>query len=319
MKPLLGFQINYRKAGLGLAVFALMGLGVFFLQKKENPAPLATSPVLLLREDQIKKLNQDEDGDGLKDWEEAIFRTDKANPDTDGDGTNDGEEVNKGRDPLVPGPNDFITPKQEAKKSALSAPNITNDFAEKFLRAPLAQIISGGQPTVDPSAVEAYTERLLNRSVLASAPQITGGEIKTGVNDAPEAIQEYFHSFSAIFLSLKARGKNEIDVVTQAFQSQEYEPLANLAAYDTAYEKAVLQLKTLAAPPSLKEFHVSIINYLLKFKLSVAMIKNAESDPIQAMLAINERLKLNDEFNAYLQKSAAIFAVNIQQYGKKQP
>jgi hypothetical protein len=51
-------------------------------------------------------ISEDTDGDGLKDWEEVLRKTDPQNPDTDGDGTNDGEEVDANRNPLAPGPND---------------------------------------------------------------------------------------------------------------------------------------------------------------------------------------------------------------------
>ena len=41
----------------------------------------------------------DTDQDGLADWEEVLWQTDKNNPDTDGDGTSDGEEITASRDP----------------------------------------------------------------------------------------------------------------------------------------------------------------------------------------------------------------------------
>jgi len=43
---------------------------------------------------------QDSDNDGLKDWQEALWQTDRFNADSDGDGTIDGQEVELGRDPL---------------------------------------------------------------------------------------------------------------------------------------------------------------------------------------------------------------------------
>jgi len=48
----------------------------------------------------------DSDGDGLFDWEEVLWGTDKMNADTDGDGTNDGDEVSENRDPTKAGPDD---------------------------------------------------------------------------------------------------------------------------------------------------------------------------------------------------------------------
>src|SRR3990167_6963602 len=51
-------------------------------------------------------LAKDGDSDGLKDWEEQLWKTDPYNPDTDGDGTGDGQEIKLGRNPVLAGPND---------------------------------------------------------------------------------------------------------------------------------------------------------------------------------------------------------------------
>ena len=45
-----------------------------------------------------KIILKDSDNDGLKDWEEVLWKTDPNNPDSDGDGMNDNEEVLSERD-----------------------------------------------------------------------------------------------------------------------------------------------------------------------------------------------------------------------------
>ncbi len=297
------FKIPH-KAGLFLAIFVVLAIAVgawwyAYKNPKENPDKKnIVMGALKLREDQLEKLNQDSDADGLKDWEETIFGTDNNNPDTDGDGTKDGDEVIQSRDPLVKGPNDKIAPKEAVSKTAQT--NITSDFTKKFLQGPIAQIISGAKPSLDPQSVEAYAERLLNRSILSSAPTIKATEVKVGSDNSAEAIEGYFKSFSEIFLNLQARGENEMDITVRAFKEQEYEELAKLDEYARAYDKAITRLKALSTPLSLKTFHTDILNYLLKFKLSVELMRNAESDPIQAMLVINERVKLSEQFETYL-------------------
>jgi len=54
----------------------------------------------------VESQEKDSDNDGLKDWEENLYKTDSVNPDTDADGYLDGEEINSGHNPLVKGPND---------------------------------------------------------------------------------------------------------------------------------------------------------------------------------------------------------------------
>jgi hypothetical protein len=71
--------------------------------------------------------DNDGDGDGLTDLEEAELGTNPTNPDSDGDGFEDGEEVDAGSDPLDPG----STP-------GGTQPDCTDASAEWGARIPLA-------------------------------------------------------------------------------------------------------------------------------------------------------------------------------------
>ncbi|KKT19005.1 MAG: Thrombospondin type 3 repeat superfamily protein [Parcubacteria group bacterium GW2011_GWB1_43_8] len=68
---------------------------------------------LVVAMDQTSQLDKDSDGDGLKDWEELLWKTDSNKADTDGDGTNDNEEITLNRNPLKAGPNDKISDKED--------------------------------------------------------------------------------------------------------------------------------------------------------------------------------------------------------------
>jgi hypothetical protein len=61
------------------------------------------------KENKDSLTSEDDDGDGLLNWEESLRKTDMKNPDTDGDGTNDGDEILLNRDPLKAGPDDSIS------------------------------------------------------------------------------------------------------------------------------------------------------------------------------------------------------------------
>ena len=60
------------------------------------------------RAELLQKLQGDSDGDGLRDWEEVLWKTDPQKNDTDGDGTADNDEILAKRDPKTPGPGDEI-------------------------------------------------------------------------------------------------------------------------------------------------------------------------------------------------------------------
>lgn len=285
-----------------LALIVLIALATWWYfakesEDKEGNKTLAEN-YLKLRQDQIEKLNQDADKDGLRDWEETIFQADPNNPDTDGDGTADGEEVNQGRDPLVKGPNDKIVAKEEKKSPSFQ--NITSDFTEKFLQDPIIQILGGGQASIDPKAVEAYTDRLLGQSVLDDAPKATKDDIRV-VGTSSESFKKYFANFGMVFTALRVENaENELALTVQAFREQNYEILEKMDRSIRAYEKAILAMKRMETPSPLGEFQLLTVNHLLKSKKSAEIMRGAEGDPIRALLAVNERTNLDKEFSALL-------------------
>jgi hypothetical protein len=299
--------LKTRKASLFLVALVLVAAVAlaawwYFYKKSENNPDTKTlaENSLKLRRDQIEKLNLDVDQDGLRDWEETIFQTDPNNPDTDGDGTKDGEEINQSRDPLIKGPNDKIAPREVEKKTASNFANVTSDFTQKFLRNPIAQILAGGQATVDPKAIEAYTGRLLSQSVLADGPKIEKGDI-TIVENKTEFIAKYFIGFESIFKTLrKENPESELDIAVEAFRTQNYEPLQKIDKSIKAYEKTITLFRKMNVPSGLVDFHLFVMDYFAKFKKSAELMRRAEEDPIQAMLAVNERVAIDKKFGELL-------------------
>ncbi len=305
---------------VGLVLLAAAFLAFLYWRSRQNELPpdIENGLAQTLRAEQLKALNQDTDGDGLKDWEEIIFRTDPRNHDTDGDSTPDGEEVRQSRDPKKPAPDDTLsaaTPQEAAQDP--DSKNLTRDFTVRFLREPVAQLIAGAKPDFNAGAVDDYTRRLLAKPVLADAPRFSQSDIRTAKDKSAEAAGRYFESFGAIFQTLNRRGKNEIEVVAEVFNTQDYGALETLISYPTNYQKAIDELKELIVPQALAEFHLSTLNYLSKFKRSAELIQRAESDPLLATLAINERLGLEKEFKNLLAKSQAELVASIETAAKK--
>ena len=89
-----------------IVALVIIVIGVFESQKK--PETVTTESAIQgdysktsLSDDPALAI--DSDHDGLRDWEEVLWKTDSKIADTDGDGTNDGDEVKAGRNPLIAG------------------------------------------------------------------------------------------------------------------------------------------------------------------------------------------------------------------------
>ncbi len=327
-KRLRRFLPKSRNARVILACFiiaALIAISFFALRAKKPrlQPPDAGTIALKLRQDQIEKLNQDSDADGLRDWEEFLYHADPRKPDTDGDTTQDHEEIKLGRDPAKPNtekdpkkPNDYfptsepLTENKGARETAHA--NLTADFTRTFLRQPIAQILAGAETNIDTKSIEQYADRLKGRSVLADARRFTTADIHIDNAATKESTVQYLYSIQKIFTVLNARGDNELTIISDALQSHDYGALTLLGTYPDAYQKAINGIRALTAPKDLTDFHLTILNYLTQFKRSTELLQGTERDPIMAVLVINERIKLDDEFSVYLDNSAKKIIAQVQ-------
>jgi len=96
------------KLVLTVVVILLVVGGWFLVSQVDFSADKVSYDNSEISTDLFGKDAGDTDKDGLKDWEEILWKTDAKNPDSDGDGTPDGAEVIEGRDPTIAGPDDGL-------------------------------------------------------------------------------------------------------------------------------------------------------------------------------------------------------------------
>ncbi len=76
--------------GVALIIFAIWKSPLF---KSSEYRAVSSTPTTSTDSLQSEEYTIDTDGDGVRDWEEALLGLDPDNPDTNGDGISDGEEV----------------------------------------------------------------------------------------------------------------------------------------------------------------------------------------------------------------------------------
>ncbi len=258
---------------------------------------------------------KDTDGDGLKDWEEPIYKTDPDNPDTDKDGTNDGEEIVKGRDPLKPGPDDLPAKPERAHppEEELDENNFTESlgrqFYEDYVRLKLA----------DPNA-QIDTKQAAERTVAnffetynpqsIEFPRVNPSDIRVTNDNSKEAITRYLAAISAVGQKYIADTQDPrllfasiVQRDTYASQLSRFDPL--IKNYEMAYEN----YRATPVPSLWKEEHERILNLTLKVKTILEIFRNADRDMMKAMVAaphyqdvINEDQKLREDMALRFQK-----------------
>ena len=159
--------------------------------------------ILAIVDSQADSQNKDTDGDGLKDWEEVLWKTDLNKADTDGDGTPDGEEVRLGRDPLKKGPNDKISEKPEAVKGVEEldqSDNVTANYAKKFLANYLVLKQQKGSLT-DQDKQNLIDSTMSGLDYQKIDDKFSVSNLKGTSNNSKEAIQKYAEEIKKILLT----------------------------------------------------------------------------------------------------------------------
>jgi len=276
-----------------VVVFVLLGgifIGSYFVLKSrtaftENTETNQTTENL--NQTTIINLENDSDKDGLEDWQEILFGTDKNNPDTDNDGYLDGEEVLSGHNPLKPAPDDIII--KTAEGDSRNKDNLTQYFAQQ-----LAQQMSSLNP--DPN-----TESLLKVSAqdildnLSSKELNEIGSISSGL--IPELIKEedlkitkatkqsVLDYLKQIEAALKKNENTYEDVNTfkNVLQTGDFSKIRQII---TTYQNNHQDIRVLTVPSGFAALHIELLNILALTKTSLENFSLLSDDPVKAYLGL---------------------------------
>lgn len=240
----------------------------------------------------FKGNDKDSDNDGLKDWEETLWKTDKNNSDTDGDGTSDGEEVKAGRNPLKPGPDDKIeTPvfKQEGFfENTLGAGLTKTDILAREFFASFMSLRQSGN--IDEQTRQKLAESFLteiNQEKLADKYKIS--DIKTIDDNSGAALKNYGNEAAGIINKYQADiQENEIDIINRAMEENNENEMRKLGPIIQMYLNISGELIKISAPKGVSLFHLNLINSVYNLAESLKKIKDTFKDPVNGIIGINQ-------------------------------
>lgn len=259
------------------------------------------------RTDELKTklttLSMDTDNDGLKDWEEPLYKTDLQNPDTDGDGTNDDEEIKQNRDPLKKGPNDKITePRKTAATTADNeGPNLTAELMNTLIQGGVLEYLAqGGDPNALPDEFYSRLQAIAGQSLEQKSPTVSLSELRVINDSSDRAIKNYFNALASVYEKyIFPLGKDDLQLFQEILDSQDITRFTELDAHIKAADASIIQLKQTQAPRILASFHKKEIEILLKTRLELFVLRNTDNDPLATLLVIPRRLDTKREFHDF--------------------
>ena len=267
---------------------ALIGVAAYFVigktQKETYVAPETTNSV------QSAVLAKDSDNDGLKDWEEQLWKTDPYNSDTDGDGTPDGLEIKQGRNPLVAGPNDKLDTNTVTSKINTETQGDLSE-TDKFSRDLFVRIVAAKNANQPPS--EADLQKFLDMTISQEVANqklknLTAGDFQVDKNETFEKIKAYGNAIARI-LTKKPASKLEYEIITVERAEKNNDPteLKKLIPLAAEYARIQKDLLNVVVPGSALPLHVALTNSAAGMNYSITGLEYVMTDPIKALPGIS--------------------------------
>lgn len=258
------------------------------------------------RETSSGVVEQDADGDGLKNWEEVLYRTDPERADSDGDGTGDAEEILAGRDALKPGPDDrFPYPLSLEPTTNDQGPpspqNLTAQLGARIAADFAAGEVSGRRPSFD-ALIERYAGALADTAVLEDSPRFSAASLTPADANDLTSVVKFFSAVEETWKKNFAPGAlTDLETFFAAFENGGPGTIkSELEPYRIGYRAAIETIRSTPTPRDLQGFAVTLLNSLSRVERSVALMQEFVTDPLTAMLAIRERLALNERLGAFM-------------------
>ena len=252
-------------------------------------------------------IQNDADGDGLKDWEEILWKTDPRNADTDGDGTADNEEILANRNPLLPGPDDQ---KAEILIKNATAIVITEPVNSNLTQTDLVarELFTGylllkQNNQLDTEQQEELIQNIVqnNLNALENSARYTVADLNLTADNSPETLTNFVRQH--IIATSLGRGLEDDDVIVKnALVANDQSKLAELDANVGIYREIVALLLVIAVPSDLAELHLNLINEIEALIKNALQMRTIFEDPISGLVSMQAYAKnktaLRDETHA---------------------
>ncbi len=276
---------------------------LFFRNQGDSAYDNSRQPALALRD--VLNNDKDSDSDGLKDWEETLWKTDPNNPDSDGDGMSDGEEVRNNRDPLIPGAGDVKTVevvKSDLRESLGKSVNLTEVFTSAFAGSLGPQISTGDLKSISPDDLKNIKDYLPNpENILGNLPKVAARDLKTSSANDSASVKKYFNDFyeqvyDNVFHKLTVSDIGQLLNFSKSGNPNDLAPIEDIMA---VFEESIAVIKSLPVPEGYEEFPIGEIDFFMQMKRADEFLRNANKDPLAALIVLQPRILMEEKLNKF--------------------
>ena len=184
--------------------------------------------------------------------------------------------------------------------------NLTENFSKAFLDKFGDKIVKGEDLSkISPEEIsEASQEIIPFEKIVGVIPTVTKSDVVILDENRPEVIKNYFNSLYGVyektFLTIE---EDYVKILSEAISEDNFSKLAQIDNVIASFDKSFEEVKKIPVPRGWEDFAVQELNYLLRSKKFVELIRNVDKDPLAALLALKERLLLMDEVRSFHKKT----------------
>ena len=274
------------------AVVLIIGAYMLARNAKSPPLALASAESALLQAIAAR----DSDGDGLPDWEEALYGTNPNITDTRNLGMTDGEAVAKG----------LIVPKAIADIRVATSSDgmivdpdlptpgkgtLTAAFAEHFFTLYLAAREANGGNDLSEAQMNDVAMQALDAlaAAIAGSPDYKSERDLNIKGSGADRLREYAAQAESVLLSKTAdASKSGIEYLQDGVQRNDAEAFTHLASLAKVYRESAVGLAALAVPEELIQGHLALVNAMMRLSEIMSDFARANTDPLATMLALKQ-------------------------------
>ena len=289
--------INSHNKRIILALLVPLILVVVFVLSNQSQHKNLKKGVIIIQ-DTPYDTRADADRDGLLDWEEDLWKTDKENPDTDGDGFLDGEEVRNDRNPLIPRPGDILTIEQTAAVYTQDENFVEVNKTYQVFSDLLPTILLATSEQLDGRVLDpAIKEESVNQAIISAQTPLnlyTEKDIKVTEDTSEERVALYALGYLEILNTVPKAEEDELVILSRAISNSDPADLASLNPNIEAYKGLLQAVLDLEVPKNLSTTHLEIVNNFLRIVDALERSQDFFEDPFDGLLAIEDYRRASD-------------------------
>ncbi len=244
---------------------------------------------------------KDSDGDGLSDWEEAIYGTSPNNPDTRGLGMTDAQAVAQGL--IIPKAIADVSPATSLPSGPVIDPDLpaapgdntlTAAFAKNFFTIYMAAVerTGGNLSQADQADVAKQSLDALSSSI-ARAPDFKSARDIVVAGSGADAMKQFAAAAEAVMNANTANAnKSELQYLSDAAQNGDTSAITHIVSLAKAYRGSAVGVAALPVPQELAAADLALINSLARLSEITSDFARVDSDPLATMLALQQYPKV---------------------------